>query len=654
MIVTIDLETYYSTEYSLSKMSEVDYILDPRFQLICCSFKIDNNPTVCVWGEVAIRDYVARIDWSRVAMLAHNNRFDGAILAWILGVVPGAYLDTLSMARALTHSVIGRSSLAKVSDYLGLPPKGTEVVRAMGKRIDNFTSDEAREYMDYCIRDADNCKSIFDIFMAVFPKDELVIVDWNLRMFIKPQVQLNPDKLALHLSTVQAEKASALARVAHIDKSVFSSNKKFAELLWSMGVDVPMKLSPTTGDMIPAIAKNDVQFKELCSDSSLPPEVQAVLNTRASVKSTIEETRTSAMLNLSLREWQSTAIYPQLVCDTPNGRSMMPVPLKYSAAHTHRFGGDGGFNFQNLQRKSAIRDAIEAPRGWRILHRDASQIEARMVAALARCVRLLAGFEANEDIYSVFATSIYGYLVTKAQKGERFIGKTSILGLGYGMGAPRFKRTLYLGQGGQSADITEEEALRIVNLYRRTYQEIPDLWTVCGNLLETMMELSHPWGSFGKPPRRTMQVGVIPAIEWSGDALWLPNGLCIAYPNLHRAPPRQLPDGRMSTGEIAYTGPNGESKHLFGGKVLENLSQALSRVVITETVVRVKKETKHLPFMTTHDSLDYLVPERDVEAWDAYLDRQFSIRPTWMPTLPLASEGGWGRTLMEAEMGLNQ
>lgn len=639
MILTIDYETYYSSEFSLSRMSEVDYILDPRFEFICCAFKEGVGNTFCVWGEDEIRRVFAGYDFSKIAMMSHNMRFDGAIAAWKLGVKPALYLDTLGMARATTHAFVGRSSLAKVSDYLGLPPKGDEVVNAIGMRAASFTPAQRQAYMDYCVRDTDNCHAIYTRLMRTFPKGELAVIDWNARMFIEPQVALNRDKLAAHLLKAEAEREQGFNMVAHIDRAVFSSQKKFTALLEQYGVEIPMKISPATGDEIPALAKNDVGFKELQEDPNLPKEVQALLAARVNSKSTIETTRTAKLINLARHDWNGTP-------------ALMPVPLNYYGAHTGRFSGGGGFNFQNLQRMSELRNAIEAPDGCVVLYRDASQIEARMTAWLAGCEKLLTAFANGADIYSQFATSVYGYLVTKALKKERFVGKTSILGLGYGMGPERFKRTLYIGAGGFSLDITLEEAERIVALYRSEYKEIQKLWWAAKEMIDRMIGMCAPAdGRFKMRNLPDRGFRPIPAIAITQDAIWLPNGMCIAYPDIRD---NVIPTGNGDTRHvISYKSPTTERKFLFGGKVVENLSQALSRVILTDLVRRVKHETNKLPFLTTHDSLCYVVPHGQAQEWDAYLDRQFAVRPTWAPDLPLASEGGWGFTMGAAERGEN-
>jgi hypothetical protein len=319
MIITIDYETFYSKDYSLKRMSEVDYILDPRFEVIMVAIKEGDASTQVYTESATIRAAINRIDWDNCAMLSHNSRFDGAILAWHFGLTPRLYLDTLSMARAVTHPVIKKSSLAALADWMRLPAKGTEVESALGLTRADFTKPMLDAYAEYCAHDVDLCRMIFDRFVKKgFPKSEMRVIDLALRMFISPQVQLDPMKLAEHLNLVRAEKAQAFATVSHIPQDVFSSNNKFAALLQSYGIEVPEKLSPITGKTTWALAKNDREFKDLCANPELKPEVQAVLACRLGVKSTIDETRASTLLNLSQQDWSATI-----------GKSCwMPVPYR--------------------------------------------------------------------------------------------------------------------------------------------------------------------------------------------------------------------------------------------------------------------------------------------------------------------------------------
>lgn len=638
MIITLDFETYYDKDYGLRKMSTIDYIRDHRFQTIMCAVKVNQEPSEIFVGRDAVAARFAQIDWTKAAMLAHNTAFDGAILAWHYGIYPKMYLDTLSMARATVNATTGRCSLEKVSEYLGLPPKGKDVHNALGLRLEHMSPVFLRGYSDYCLRDNDNCRMIFDRLRRAVPLRELILIDQIISMFTTPQVKLNPHVLAEHKAQVEAEAAAHMAKVAHIDKSVFSSNQQFAALLESMGVEVPMKKSPTTGTMMPALAKNDREFKELCVDEEQPLAVQAILAARVSAKSTIEGTRTQKMLDLSLKDWGHY------------GSGWAPVPLKYWGAHTGRLSGDGGFNWQNFKRGSRIREAIEAPEGMRILHRDASQIEARMLAWLAGCEKLVRAFREGRDVYSEFASVVYDRKVTKADKPGRFVGKTCILGLGYQTGGAKLRHTLFIGNGGVSVQVTEQEATNIVYAYRRQYPEIPDLWMRCQTLLEEVSRMSGPFMQGAR--RRALTpyaLEIFPVVRPGVGAVWLPNDMCIAYPKLRH---RRVtdPTGRPLI-EFGYVGPYGENdfRHMYGGKGTENICQALCRIIVTDIAARVKHQTGYNPFLSTHDSLDYCVPVSEAADMDKLLDAEFAVVPPWCQGLPLASEGGFGRNLLIAE-----
>jgi DNA polymerase len=357
--------------------------------------------------------------------------------------------------------------------------------------------------------------------------------------------------------------------------------------------------------------------------------VQALLACRQGVKSTIDETRTETLLNLSLREWG------------PGQAGWMPVPYRYYGAHTGRFSGDGGYNFANLRRGAPIRDAICAPEGYRIVHRDSSQIECRMLAWLAGCHNLTEAFRQGRDVYSEFATRAYGHPVTKANALERFVGKTSVLGLGYGCGWAKFQQVLYIGSGGISVSIDETQARGLVNLYRyQLFPEVPGLWKKADVVLDRMILRAA-----GNQLSAT-HANALPVVREADTTLWLPNGLPMQYPGIART---------LATGtDIYYDGPYGTTKKIYGCKLVENVCQALARIIVTDIARRVYKNTGFHPVLGTYDSWDYCVPEAETEGFDQMLAREFAIAPAWASDLPLASEGGWGRTLLEAEQGVNQ
>lgn len=407
-LLTYDFETYYDPEFSLSKITTEEYIRDPRFEVIGVSVQEDDGEPVWFSGTKAeTKKFLSRYDWANSAALAHNAAFDGAILGWVFGIHPKKYIDTLSMGRAMDGPDAG-NSLKAMGERYGVGVKGNEVIHAMGKRRLDFTTEELARYGEYCCNDVSMTYRLFiELMKRDFPASELDVIDATIRMFARPLLWLDRDLLETHLIEVKAKKDTLMAEAGLTDKEDLMSNPKLAKVLEGLGVVVPKKISVTTGKETYAFAKSDEGFKALLEHED--PVVQAIVAARLGVKSTLEETRTERFINISKR-------------------GSLPVPLRYYAAHTGRWGGDDKINLQNLPRKSPLKKAIQAPEGHVFIDCDSSQIEARMVAWWAGQDDLVAAFAAGEDVYKIMASAIYGVPVEEVDETQRFVGKTTILG----------------------------------------------------------------------------------------------------------------------------------------------------------------------------------------------------------------------------------
>lgn len=415
-IYTIDFETYYDREYSLSKLTTEQYVRDTRFQSILVGIKKNNGPTKWVPNKL-IGPVLNAIDFSKAAILCHNTAFDGAILSWRYGVKPKLWLDTLSMARPL-HNVSVGGSLKALAQYYKLGAKGDEVVNALGKRYSQFSPEELQRYADYCVNDVEITYKLWLHLKKELPQSELLVIDQTLRMYIEPKIELDEGLLRQHLMEVRNSKQKLLELVAEAMgmgekfdvqalKPVLMSNNNFAILLEKLGVEPPTKVSAKTGKEVFAFSKTDKPFTDLLEH---PDErVRAAVEARLGVKSTLEETRTLAFIGIS-------------------NRGPLPIMLNYYGAHTGRFSGGDKVNLQNLPSRgnTTIRRALKAPEGYEIIACDSSQIEARTVAWLAGQDDLVQSFREGRDVYSEFASDVYGRTVTKADYTERFVGKTCI------------------------------------------------------------------------------------------------------------------------------------------------------------------------------------------------------------------------------------
>ena len=604
-IITIDMETFYSQTYSLSKLTTEEYVRGKEFEVIGVSVKVNDGETRWFSGTYDnTKRFLESFDLPNNLALAHNAMFDAAILSWHFGINPHGWLDTLSMARAIHSTEVG-GSLAKLVEFYNLGEKGTEIVRALGKHRLDFNEEDLALYGEYCINDADLTYNLFLCLSPNFPKNELRLIDLTIKMYSEPVLELEPVVLLTHLTTIKNRKTEMLTAAGMDNRDELMSNDKFAKLLESLYVDPPRKISPVTGKEAWAFSKTDEGFKALLDHHSVA--VQTLVAARLGLKSTQEETRTERFISIA-------------------SRGVLPIPLRYYAAHTGRWGGDDKINMQNIGRGSPLKFAIRAPEGYMMIDSDSSQIEARTVAWLAGQDDLVEAFENGQDVYKIMASAIYGKAESEITKDERFVGKTTILGAGYGMGAAKFKAQLKTF----GVAIEEDEASRIIQVYRETYPRIPQLWKEAGRSLDAIIS------------GQTSEIGRQGVLSVEGEkGIKLPNGLYMKYPNLRKQ------DKEGGT-EYVYDTKRGKAvipNKIYGGKVVENVCQALARIIIGEQMLRIAKKYKVV--MTVHDAIACIAPVDEVHTAREFVEICMKMRPEWALGLPLNCESGSGRTYGE-------
>lgn len=609
-LITLDFETYYDKEFSLSKMTTESYIRDPQFEVIGVGIKVNNEPTEWASGtHEQIKTYLHTFNWEESMVLCHNTLFDGAILSWRFAVRPRIYTDTLCIARAL-HGVEVGGSLKSLTERYNIGAKGTEVLSAIGKRRADFTPEELDRYGDYCVNDVELTYKLFSIFMQKeFPKQELKIIDLTLRMFIDPILELDTGLLESHLEDIKYRKDKLLIDAGVTDKKELMSNSKFAEVLKSLGVIPPMKTSLTTGKETLAFAKTDEAFKALLEHDD--DQVQALVAARLGTKSTLEETRTQRFIDISKR-------------------GLLPVPVRYYAAHTGRWGGDDKINLQNLPSRGPngkkLKRSIITPEGYTMIDCDSAQIEARVLAWFAGQDNLTEAFRNKEDVYVKMASTIYNVPEDEVTKDQRFVGKTTILGAGYGMGAVKFQAQLQ----SFGFDMDLHEARRVISIYREANWKISQVWREAQNMVHYLAN------------GYTLQFGLEGVLEVDGyeKAIRLPSGLLLRYDDL-----KAEYDGE---GKLEYTYKTRRGRtRIYGGKVIENVCQALARCIIGEQMLQIAK--RHRVVLTVHDSVVCCVPDAEVAEAQAYIEECMSWTPDWAAGLPINCESGTGKSYGECE-----
>ena len=600
-VITLDFETYYSKDFSLSKITTEEYVRSPKFEVIGVSVKVGGAPAEWFSGtKDETKRFLDRYDWGNAIAVAHNAMFDMAILSWVFDIRPKRIADTMSMAKALNGPDSGGSLAALVKQYK-LGEKGDEVINALGMRRLDFDAAALRRYAAYCKNDTELTYKLFGVLSPGFPVSELRLIDLTIRMFSEPVLELNEYMLKEHLFGVQKRKGELMLAVA-ANEEVLMSNPKFAAALVGMGVEPPMKISPTTGKETLALGKNDEDFKALLEHDDV--RVQALVAARLGVKSTLEETRTERFIGIA-------------------GRGTLPIPLRYYAAHTGRWGGSDKINMQNLPRKSPLKYAVQAPEGHLLIDSDSSQIEARTLAWLAGQQDLVEAFEKGEDVYKIMASKIYNKAEEDVTKDERFVGKTTILGCGYGMGAAKFRKQLKAF----GVEVSEDEAQAIIDTYRKSYPAITKLWREAGDALKAITN------------NQTTPLGRNDVLLVEGEkGIRLPNGLYIKYPNLKTHSNEGKTEYVYDTKKGKTTVPN----RIYGGKVVENLCQALARIIIGEQMLLIAKKYKVV--MTVHDAIACIVPASDVNTAKENVEIFMRMRPSWAMDLPLNCEAGSGET----------
>ena len=637
-IIAVDFETRWdSSEYTLSKMTTEEYIRDTRFKAFGCCFHEygSDDPIVWVRGR-DLPEYVAGIDWSRTAVLAHNAQFDVSILCWRYGVRPAFIFDTLSMARALRGVEVG-NSLAKLAMDFGLPDKGRAVHSTNGLEV--LPQQIEVELAEYCKHDVFLCEEVFSRLIQGYPSKELRLIDMTLKMYTNAMLELDRDMLIEALRE-EGEKREGLLNQLGVQEAELASNPKFAALLETLGVQAPTKVSKTTGKTTFALAKNDALFQALLNGER--EDIALLCEARLRVKSTSERTRAQRFLDISQR-------------------GPLPVPLSYYAAKSGRWAAAKGsaINMQNLKRGSFLRKAIMAPVGHQLVVGDLSQIEPRVLAWFADYEDLLDIFRSGSDAYAAFGAQMFNIpgLSKESHPDLRQSAKSALLGCGYGLGWASFAAQLLVGflgappvrydkafakKLGVDAEYIERfigwdenvaklqaiphtctdrellihcvAAKKIIDIYRETSHPVVSFWDMCGKLLEKSL-----YGG---------EEVVYKCVTFKKEEIVLPSGMSIRYPNLRKD---------KEAGWVY--GPAGEKPtKLYAGKITNNIVQGTARVVMTDGMLRVAK--KYPVVGTVHDELLCVVPDAEVEWATNWVWEQMVKEPAYLPGIPLNSEVG--------------
>lgn len=630
-----DFESFYSTEYSLTRMSPAEYILHPLFESICLGVASQTHGPMTIDGP-NIPKFVHKMKCLQeigqpIVMVSHNAQFDMSIMAWRYDFHPEFIIDTIAMSRTILGSKLTSHSLDSVARYFGLPSKGTMVKEVKGMtRADIIANGLWEREIEYCEHDTWLCREIYNQLFSSISADELILHDIITRCTTEPLLRVDREMLDIHLTEVLARKLQTLLSVEQmgIGKPQLMSNLKFADVLRSLGVEPPTKISPQTQEETFAFAKDDEDFIALREHPNLM--VRTVVDARLETKSTIEETRTRRFLAISNLD------FPTL------GDCRMPMPVVIGAAHTHRVGGGWDLNVQNMGRGSRLRDALYVEDAYTLLVVDSRQIEARFVAWFCGQLDLLQAFRDGRDVYCEFASEVFERPITEANKPERFVGKTGILQLGYASGWLKFQRTVANNSRNTPfpIELTDAKAMETVQKYRHKMDRINFTWKELDYVLSIMHSLNEvvnddyvgaagaSTGGFTKK-----------CVTFYKNLMIGPTGLPLHFPDLHYEPE----EGHFGS----WVFRDGKRwRRTYGASLLETIAQHCCRCIVMGAAVRLRQPMLGLGARlvhSAHDELVYRVPTVQLETAKIWAELEMNRPPSWAPELPLSSEIGTGQ-----------
>lgn len=586
-IITLDFETFFSDDYSLSKMTTEAYVRDPRFEAHGCAIRFPTAGTDW-WDGADLKAVFGDIDWANTACLCHHAQFDGLILSHHYGVKPRVWLDTLSMARLLlgNHLSVGLDALAR---HFHLAAKTVPYNLFRGLYWRDLPDSVRTLVSSGACHDVELTWQLFNILGKDFPREEYQVIDTTIRMFTEPTLQADLPALAKVWTSEVGAKEKRLKEL-NVSEADLQSAERFAQLLRNEGIEPATK--PGKNGEIYAFAKNDAFMKELQEDED--ERVRTLAEARLGAKSTLLQTRAETI------GWMGR-------------RGALCCYLRYAGAHTSRWSGGDGANWQNGV--PAINDAIHPPNGFELIKPDASQVECRLLNFVAGQEDKIEDFRLGRDPYVGVAEAFCGHPVNKKDHPVlRQAGKVVELQAGYGSGGEKIRATL---RNKANIIISSEEGEKYKWAYRNTHPRVCDLWKEAGEIITDLAAgRERKWGPVDIADRR----------------IWLPNDIPLIYESLNWHHDEETGDRywRLKT-------RSGYHK-MYGAKLVENLIQALARVVVSQAMIRIRDLGYRIVNMR-HDDLWILIPKDGSERQHIEKCRIEMCRtPVWLPGIPLDAE----------------
>lgn len=659
--LSIDLETY--SEVSIGKAGSYRYILDPSFEILLFAYSLDGMPVEVI--DVASGQIIPL--WLKNALKnplyikhAYNAAFEWFALSKYLGwLPPDQWRDTMLHALYCGYP----ASLDAAGKAMGLPEDkkklttGKALIRyfcvpckpsnANGNRTRNLPKhdpDKWKLFKEYNGQDVVTEMEI-DHRLSAFPVPAFVQKQWET------DLQMNARGVAADMELVRG----ALVIGAIVKSRLMTEARQLS------GLDNPnsiRQLAQWLTDATDSDAEITSVTKETVATMLKQPQpanVQRMLEIRQELGKT------------------STKKYDALeTCIADDGRVRGLLQF-YGANRTGRWAGRL-VQVQNLPRtythplpparqlvkdrnidglrmmygsindtlSQLIRTAFVATPGNVLIDADFSAIEARVISWLAGQEWRLEVFRTHGKIYEASASQMFHVPIEKIKKGNpeyalRQRGKVAELALGYQGGVSAMRR---MDVGHNLDDLSDDEVKGIVDRWRETNSMIRDLWNIVDSAAITVIT------NGGAQTIRSETTDAIITLACELDVITgtrymtilLPSGRKLYYPS------PEIGVNRWGNPSVSYTGQNQTTKRwerveTYGGKLVENIVQAIARDCLAIAIENLEAQGLHVVFHI-HDEVVI-----DTPAWadeDTMLETVTKImtKPIpWAQALPLNADG---------------
>ena len=619
-VICLDFETFFTTAYSLSKIQTIEFIRDPQFCFT--GLGIGKPGTVRFIEPQHIGNWMHALQsaQNKYTFVVHNAHFDITVMQEKFGWIPDYILDTKDLAAHYDSRV----SL-KVKDLaiqFGLKHKG-DTLKFKGLYWEDMDEATRAEFIEYTTGDVEIELELFEILIQKLSNVdfEARIMRHTLDMWLHRRFKIDTELAEKLIKDMTAIFDGFVERSGRTVKELRSRDVFRGLMQDALGslYEVPLKWNKKHTEMIPAFAKTDNGCIELRAHPN-------------------EEVRNLIEGRLAAFSWNAHLKRVRRLVSQSQWEGLLRVALNYYGGHTGRYSGGEKINLQNLGSRSAeilicmVRQLLQALDGYTLGITDSAQIEARVVAWLARCDKLLRAFASGEDIYCEFAEELFGCTglrkprktdpkpVQDYLKVRRGVGKQNVLGNVYGMGHekayimcladPNLRPTFISGQCDKAF------VKRGIDKYRRDFPEIPAYWSKVEKAFRRCLRFPHLELVVGCCTFRCTKDREV--------QITLPSGRVLYYPDCAVSPNNQL----------SYHAHSAKSYKLWGGVITENIDQAISRDLLCWWIL--KCEDAGLPsVLHVHDEN---VTMLKLETAEADLDRQAAIMcslPDWAEGLPV-------------------